>query len=158
MIKAKMNGIVKYDPTTGQDRVQVDSSGGPAVFALPTDGKYVFDAVVKTSTASNPDFATFRVLAGDSDLAWQSKNIDLTAATTSTGTFNYVLGPFESAKVAHSATSTSGGRTILGQRAIKIDYGGSTADGYPASSNASTGTKNTADIALFKLPEIEYTS
>lgn len=163
-VNTVMNGLRVYDPSSGEDRVQLQSSASTGdafdmTFPLPTDGKYMFDAeIVVTTTGSTSEhgFATFRIHAGDEGLAWQRQNVDLTFSTTSTGTFYCTLGPFESAKVGHVATTASTAGVAVGDQAVKISYRGSTADGFPASSMAST--EAVANIALFKLPEIEYTS
>lgn len=158
MVQINRASVTRFDPSTGEARVQCESTGGAVVFALPSDDKYLFDIEVVTAAASAPEFVNFQVSAGDSSMgAWQAQDITVSAPCTSTGTWYYAVGPFESAKVAHGATSTSGGRTVRGQRAIKIDFRGSTGvAGWPETSEASTGDQ--ANILMYELPEIEYTT
>lgn len=160
-INTVLNGLSTYDPTTGEARVELQSSASTGdafdmTFPLPTDGKYFLDAEVITSTNSTMSHATFRIWAGDAGLAWQRENIDLSFETTSTGTHYCTLGPFESAKVAHIATTASTAGVAVGDMAIKVSFRGSTSASFPASTLAST--EATANVMLFKLPEVEYTT
>lgn len=176
VIKAKYNDAVTFDPTAGNDAVLIESTGGAVSFPLQTDGKYMFVATMWGTTAEND--LHFNVHAGESSMgAWQQGRGDIhlyaleTTRTCSTDGANYnstdssgapydvVLGPFESARIARAATSTDNDIESVGDTCIRLDFV-AVASSISTTEFPTTETEQTAsaEVKLFKLPEIEYTT
>jgi len=167
VIQARYNDIVTYNPTTGQDSVQINSTGltssGAVSFPLPTDGKYMFIADVVMPTTDDREMH-FNVLAGESSMgAWQNGRGDINlyaGESTSDGTYNRVIGPFESARVVRAATSTDNDVDAVGDPVVRLDFKAINSSAAGSTLWASSGAAQTAqaNVMLFKLPEVEYTT
>ena len=174
VINTSYNGIAVFNPTTGVDGVLVESTGGEVSFPLKTDGKYMFVATLYGTTAAAADLH-FNVLAGQSSMgAWQGGDVHLHALAStrdmsdnpyeSTGTggrpYHVAFGPFESARVARAATSTDNDIEAVGDPCVRIDFVAvsATEDDSVFPSSTIDARVASAEIKLFKLPEIEYTT
>ena len=169
VVNSRLNRITYYDVSTGEDALRVAGSSATVTpLPLPTDGKYMILAhcpAASTYSGTNADH-WFQILQGDEGWAWQRELGDLTFKSTddvsTAETADYILGPFESARFVAGATAASTARGIAaGDPVLRIRFAaaatGSTASAddneFPAAE-----TNGQANITIFKLPQVEYTT
>lgn len=154
-VNLNRNSLNSYDPSTGEDAIQVNSTTtAPTVFPVGRSGKLAF--LVEHPAAASREYCAVTIHAGDEGKAWKRSQGNLTlnyTCSASTQSYDFIAGPFESARflAAATASSTATGVTAAGDPVFKVSY---------INSSNSTGAAATAqvNVTAFKFPEVEYST
>jgi len=154
-VNLNRNSLNSYDPSTGEDAIQVNSTTtAPTVFPVGRSGKLAF--LVEHPANASREYCALTIHAGDEGKAWKRSQGNLTlnyTCSASTQSYDFIAGPFESARflAAATASSTATGVTAAGDPVFKVSY---------INSSNSTGAAATAqvNVTAFKFPEVEYST
>lgn len=154
-VNVNRNSLNSYDPSTGEDAIQINSTAtAPTVFPVGRSGKLAF--LVEHPAGASKEYCAVTIHAGDEGKAWKRSQGDLTltyTCTATTASYDFIAGPFESARflAAATASSTATGVTAAGDLVFKVSY---------VNSSLSTGAAVSAQVNVtpFKFPEVEYSS
>lgn len=165
VVNTQLNKVTYYDPSTGEDSVQLTGSSATVTpIPLPTDGKYMMIAHCPGVNSSGSDqYHWFQIQAGDEGLAWQrgmgAYTFKSSGAVSSGEEADYILGPFESARFVCAATATGNFGGAVGDPVIKVKFtAAATAATQSADANEFPSADNPAgqaNVTVFKLPQVE---
>ena len=153
-VTMKRNGMSDNVVSTDADYNLSGSSGASTSAIIPygVDDKIGFFTEWQTSNTSETGILT--VKAGDEGLAFQRALGDLTLTFTAThaNKVNNVVGPFETARFAKSATSTGTGYSE-GDMVIELEWNAYSSAGSTGA-RAGAGDIHNIKLVPFKMPTV----